>query len=136
MGRYLKNTKFKSAGYVLGVPVGSPSLTTESPVDGLMRYNSASNALEYFSLGSWINVAHSGSAVSKDTFVGTGLTAQFGPMTYAYLSGDEARVLVFVNTVFQNPGVDYLFNGTPTLTFNTTPPMDAVIIVLHGYAGA
>ena len=119
----------------MGVPLGSPSLVTESPVDGLMRYNTSNNTLEYYSLGAWRNVAQSGSgSVVKDTFTGTGSVAAFGPMTYNYLSGDEAKVLVFVNTVFQNPGVDYTFSGTSTISFTTTPPVGATIILIHGYA--
>jgi hypothetical protein len=135
MGRYLKNTKFRSAGHVLGVPIGSNTLVTESPVDGLLRYNTSNSTLEFYSGGVWVSVLlSSGSPIVKDSFVGNGITDVFGPMSYSYSSGNEARAMVFVNTVFQDPGVDFTFDGSTDITFSTVPPNNADIVVLHGYA--
>ena len=136
MGRHLKNTVFKSASHAMGVPVGSTTLGPDSPVDGLMRFNTATNALEYYALGAWVAVANIGSgSATKDSFVGDGTTVSYA-MTYAYASGKEPTVMVFVNTVFQNPGIDFTFNGTSGITFTTVPPNNSTIIVLHGYASA
>ena len=56
-------------------------------------------------------------------------------MSYSYSNGDEPQVLVFLNTVYQNPGVNYTFDGSDDITFTSTPPNSATILVLHNYAG-
>jgi hypothetical protein len=55
-------------------------------------------------------------------------------MSKTYTSGQEAQVLVFLNTVYQNPGVNYTFNGTTNIHFTSVPGAAAVILVLHNIA--
>jgi hypothetical protein len=47
MGHLLKNTKFKTAGYALGVPGSISSSGPDNPVVGQMRYNTTTNKLEF-----------------------------------------------------------------------------------------
>jgi hypothetical protein len=55
-------------------------------------------------------------------------------MSKTYNSGQEAQVLVFLNTVYQNPGINYTFNGTTNIHFTSVPTGGAVILVLHNIA--
>lgn len=134
MGRYLKNTVFKSGSYALGVPTGSTTVTPDSPQPGQTRYNESNSQLEFYNDGQWNTVAKEGSVtVVKDTFTGNAVADTFGPMSYSYNAGQEAQVLVFLNTVFQNPGVNYSFsNAAPdTIQFTSTPANLAAIVILH-----
>ena len=135
MGRLLKNTVFKSGSYTLGIPNGSSSVGPDSAVNGQTRYNLTTGKLEFYDDSAWQTFAREGSVtITKDTFTGDNVNSVFGPMSFSYAAGQEARVLVFLNTVFQNPGVNYTFNGTTNITFTSTPPLSAVIVVLHGYS--
>lgn len=134
MGRLLKNTVFKSGSYALGVPVGSTTITPSAPVVGQTRYNTSTSKLEFYNASTWNAVAREGHvALVKDTFTGNAVATDF-TMTSTYNSGQELQVLVFLNTVYQNPGVNYTFNGTSTIHFTSTPPDAATILVLHNIA--
>jgi hypothetical protein len=131
MGRLLKNTVFKTGSYALGVPVGSSSIGPDVPVTGQTRYNTSTSKLEFYSGSTWNAVAKEGEVtITKDTFAGDNVVSTF-TMTKTYNAGQEPQVLVFLNTVYQNPGINYTFNGTTTITFTSVPTTSAVILVLH-----
>jgi hypothetical protein len=132
MGRLLKNTVFKSGSYALGVPVGSSTISPDVPVVGQTRYSTTTNKLEFYNNSVWNAVAKEGNVtITKDSFTGNNVATDF-TMSSTYTSGQEAQVLVFLNTVHQNPGVNYTFNGTTSIHFTSTPPAAATILVLHG----
>lgn len=132
MGRMLKNTVFKTGSYALGVPVGSSTIGPDAPTVGQARWNTTTSKMEFYNGSAWQSFAKEGSTtVVKDTFTGDNTNSAFGPMSYSYSASQEPQVLVFLNTVFQNPGVNYTFNGTTNITFTSTPPLNAAIIVLH-----
>jgi hypothetical protein len=134
MGRLLKNTVFKTGSYALGIPVGSSTITPSVPVIGQTRYNTSNNKLEFYNNATWNAIAREGSTtIVKDTFAGDAIIANF-TMSIPYSSGQELQVLVFVNTVYQNPGINYTFNGTTNIHFTSIPPESAVILVLHNFA--
>lgn len=134
MGHLLKNTVFKTGSYALGVPVGSSSIGPDAPVNGQTRYNTSTSKLEFYNNSVWNAVAKEGNVtITKDTFTGNNIATDF-TMSSSYDSGSEAQVLVFLNTVFQNPGINYTFNGTATIHFTSTPADLATIIVLHNIA--
>jgi len=136
MGRHLKNTVLRSGSYSVVVPSGTNAMGPDSPIDGQLRFNQTLEKIEYRANGKWLQIAHEGaSMVTKDVFVGDGSTVSFN-MTYSYPAGQEAQVLVFANTVFQNPGVDYTFNGSYAIDFATTPIVNATILVLHNFASS
>jgi hypothetical protein len=135
MGRLLKNTVFKSGSYTLGIPTGTSSVGPDSAVPGQTRFNTTTGKLEFYDDGAWQAFAREGSAtITKDTFTGDNVNSVFGPMSFSYSASQEAQVLVFLNTVFQNPGVNYTFDGTTNITFTSIPPSSATIVLLHGFS--
>ena len=132
MGRLLKNTVFKNGSHALGLPSGTSAERPDAPVVGQTRYSTTSNKLEFYNNSVWNAIAKEGSAtIVKDAFTGNNVATDF-TMTSSYIAGQEAQVLAFVNTVYQNPGVNYTFNGSATIHFTSTPGAAAVILVLHG----
>ena len=135
MGRSLKNTKIKVGETTAKLPGGSTTLRPGSSSNGQIRYNTTDNVLEAYVNGAWASLRTTGAAsITKDTFTGDGSTLAYGPMSFSYTAGQEKLVLVFINNVFQNPGVAFTFDGTTTITFTSPPPDTHTIVVLHGYA--
>jgi hypothetical protein len=125
MGHMLKNTKFRSGSYALGIPVGSTTIGPSNPVVGQTRWNTTTNRLEY----------HTGNvSVVKDSFTGDNTNSVFGPMSYTYTAGQEAQVIAVVNNVIQNPGVGFEFMGNTSIKFTSAPTTSAAIYVLHNFA--
>lgn len=117
------------------LPGGSTTLRPSSSSNGQIRYNTTDNVLEAYINGSWSTLRVAGAAsITKDTFTGDGSTLVFGPMSFSYTAGQEKTVLVFINNVFQNPGVAFTFDGTTNITFTSPPPLGHTIVLLHGYA--
>jgi hypothetical protein len=135
MGRMLKNTKFKTGSYALGLPVGTSSVGPDSPTVGQTRWNTTTTAFEYYDGSNWYQIAHQGNVtIVKDSFTGDNTNQVFGPMSYSYNTGQEAQVLAVVNNVIQNPGVGYTFFGNSSIYFSSTPTMSAPIYILHNFA--
>jgi len=117
------------------LPGGSTTLRPSSSSNGQIRYNTTDNVLEAYINGSWSALRVAGAtSITKDTFTGDGSTLVFGPMSFTYSAGQEKTVLVFINNVFQNPGVAFTFDGTTNITFTSPPPLGHTIVLLHGYA--
>jgi hypothetical protein len=136
MGRYVKNTELKSGDSAVRAPTGTNAERPTNAVSGQIRYNTSLSKLEFYDNDSWEQVGKEGSVtIVKDTFTGNASADTFGPMSYSYTNGEEPQVLVFLNTVYQNPGVNYTFDGSDDITFTSTPPNSATILVLHNYAG-
>lgn len=138
----LKNTEFKSGSYALGVPVGTSSIGPDSPVDGQLRYNDTNNQLQFYDNSVWNSLARQGNvAVVRDSFTGNANITVYGPMSLSYgiSSNQEQQVLVFLNTVYQDPINQYTFVanvGNPALTdiqFAAVPD-GANIRVIHNLA--
>ena len=135
MGHMLKNTKFRSGSYALGIPVGSATIGPSNPVVGQTRWNTTTNRLEYHTGSAWYAVAHEGNvSIVKDSFTGDNTNSVFGPMSYTYTAGQEAQVIAVVNNVIQNPGVGFEFMGNTSIKFTSAPTTSAAIYVLHNFA--
>lgn len=135
MAHMLKNRSIPTASYAVRVPVGTNTVAPNAPVVGQTRWNTDTSRLEYYTGSVWHKVAHEGNVtIVKDSFTGDNVNSNFGPMSYSYNGGSENQVLVFLNTVFQNPGVNYTFNGNTTITFTSVPPTSASIVILHNFA--
>ena len=135
MGHMLKNTKFRSGSYALGIPVGSNSIGPEYPVVGQTRWNSSTSKLEYHTGSAWQAVAHEGTTtIVKDSFTGDNVNSVFGPMSYSYTAGQESQVIAVVNNVIQNPGVGFEFMGNTSIKFTSIPTTSAAIYILHNFA--
>ena len=127
----LKNTVFKNGSYALGLPVGSSTVTPDSPVVGQTHWNTSTSKFEYYNGSTWQAVAHEGNAVlTRDNFTGNNVQTSF-TMTYSYASGQESQVLVFVGTVVQIPVTNYTFNGTTSIQFLAAPSLGAAISIIH-----
>ena len=137
MGRYLKNTEIKSAGYALRVPMGTGSIGPSSPVTGQIRFNQDNMSVEFYLTNSWKQIARVGSVEVKiSTFDGDGATLIFGPMEQAVSFANE--IMVFIGGVYQLPGINYTVNGTTSITFTSAPPAPTApgsntnkIVVIH-----
>jgi len=121
---------FGSTG-ALGMPVGITAQQPSSPFEGMFRYNSDNDKFEYYANGSWKIVRAEGTAtITKDTFTGDGSTTNFGPMSFTV--ADENTILVYIQNVWQEGGVNYTVSGT-TISFTSSPPLNHKIVVLHGF---
>lgn len=134
MGHMLKNTKFRSGSYALGLPVGSSSIGPDAPTVGQTRWNTSTSKFEFYTGTVWLAVAHEGNVtIVQDGFTGNALLSDYGPMSYSYQPGDEAQVLVFNGAVFQIPGTNYTFYGNTTIHFTGAVSEGAAITILHNY---
>jgi hypothetical protein len=131
MGRMLKNTVFKSASYALGIPVGSSTITPDSPTVGQTLWNSSTNKLEYYNGTIWEAVAHEGNVtLVRDSFTGNNVQTDFN-MSISYSAGEQNKVLVFVGTVVQQPTTNYVFTGGAVIQFLAAPSSGSDISVIH-----
>jgi len=131
MGRMLKNTVFKSASYALGVPVGSSTITPDSPVVGQTLWNSSTSRLEFYNGSSWQGVAREGNVtLVRDSFTGNSVQTDF-TMSISYSAGEQNKVLVFVGTVVQQPTTNYTFTGGAVIQFLAAPSSGSDISVIH-----
>jgi hypothetical protein len=81
---------------------------------------------------SWYSIGYEGKvSIVKDVYAGDGVSTGF-TMSVAHDSGNEAEVLVFVGSIYQNPGVAYVTNGT-AIDFTSPPDLDSPIIMLHNF---
>jgi len=134
MGRFLKNAVTKSGTTAITFPRGTSADRPSAPLDGAHRYNTSINRVEFYDDGVWhIHAKEDPVTIVKNTFAGDNSTSDF-TMSNTYTLGQEAQVLVYVNTVWQNPGVNYIFNGSTNIHFTSVPGTAAVIVVLHNYA--
>ena len=131
----LKNTRFKTGSYALGLPIGTSSVGPDSPVRGQTRWNTTTNRFEYYTGSSWLAVAHEGNVtIVADSFTGNTGQTDFSPMSYSYTGGQEAQVIVHVGTVYQIPGVNYTFYGNTQIHFTSAPTIGSAITILHNFA--
>ena len=150
MGRFVKNYNLSpTAQYSVVVPgfnpIGSISPSTlrpQYPVEGQIRYTgnianlSEARTLEFWANSSWKQVASVGIVdIRKDSASGDGAATVFGMPNAprAYTAGQESQVLVFIGGVFQNPGVNYVFNGTTNITFLSPVPFGQIWVALHNF---
>lgn len=132
MGRYVKNKELKSGSYSIRFPQGSGAVGPNSPVNGLVRYNTIRSRPESFYVNRWRSmIGNEIDVPAKDTFYGDGYTVEFSPMSYPYPAGNEIFLLVFIQNVFQNPGIAYLIDNYK-ITFTSPPPSGHAVVVLHG----
>jgi len=136
MAHMLKNTRFKTASYALGLPVGTSSVGPDSPVVGQARWNTTTSRFEYYTGSAWLATAHEGNVtiVADKSFVGNSTRVLFEPMSYSYSSGQEAQVIVFVGTVYQIPVTNYTFAGNSSIQFSSAPSNLSSITILHNFA--
>jgi hypothetical protein len=135
MGHMLKNTVVRTGSRSLGIPQAATTSRPNPAVAGQTQWSTTNSRLEYYNGTSWQGIAHEGNVtITKNTFTTDGTNTNYGPMSYSYTAGQEAQVLVFLATVYQNPGVNYTFLGNTTIKFTSTPTTGQTVLVLHNYA--
>ena len=129
MGYFLKNRQFQSGSTGMVIPTGSSATRPDSPVFGLMRYNTDIGLIEFFNGTIFQSVATSGGVnYTVDTFTGDGSTVAFN-MSEAESNADE--IIVFVGSLYQIPVTNYTVDGSVTITFTSAPPSGVPINVIH-----
>jgi hypothetical protein len=114
-----------------GIAVGGTASRPADPSEGEFRYNSDTNALEYFDGAVYRSISYAGTvAVTQDSFTGDGSTLAF-TMSTSVTGNEEQRVIVAVGNVFQNPASAYTVSGT-TCTFTSPPGSSETITIIHG----
>jgi hypothetical protein len=129
MGYFLKNRQFQSGSTGMVIPTGSSATRPDSPVFGLMRYNTDIGLIEFFNGSIFQSVAVSGGVnYTVDTFTGTGSQTVF-TMSISESSADE--IIVFVGSLYQIPVTNYTVDGGYDITFTSAPPDGVPINVIH-----
>jgi len=129
MGYFVKNRQFQSGSTGMVIPSGSTATRPDSPVFGLMRYNTDSGFIEYFNGSLFQNLATSGGVnYTVDNFTGTGSQTVF-TMSTTVSQADE--IIVFVGSLYQIPVTNYTVDGSYDITFESPPPLDIPINVIH-----
>ena len=132
MARLLKNPDVAQGALGVRLPIGSSTLS-DTPVDGVVRFNSTNSKVEFYYNGSWNQIAKIGTVnIVKDTFTTANATTYYGPMTYSYTAGNEANVVVFVGGVYQQPSTNYTFVGNTYIALSpTNGEYGQTITVIH-----
>jgi hypothetical protein len=134
MGKLLKNPELAPGALGARLPIGT-SVTSDTPVDGVIRFNSTNSKVELYYNNQWNQIAKIGTVnIVTDTFTTADGVTSYGPMSYSYNSGQEASVLVFVGGVQQKPITNYTFDGTTSISLNpTTGTANQTITILHNF---
>ena len=117
------------------VPVGPsserPSAKGYTDVDGMLRYNSTTNALEYYGSGAWNNTGSVITVITSRTFSNSsgdigGNVDGTNVIFTLNANATSSSTLVTINGVMQIPTIAYSISGT-TLTFTEAPAIGDVI---------
>jgi hypothetical protein len=136
MGKLLKNPDIAQGALGVRLPVATSAIS-DTPVDGVIRFNQTNSKVELYYNSQWNKIAKIGTVeIVTDTFTTADNQTQYSPMSYSYISGQESSVLVFVGGVQQKPNVNYSFTGGVasniiTLSPSTSGDAGQTVIVIH-----
>jgi len=129
MGYFLKNRQFQSGSSGMVIPTGSSATRPESPVFGLIRYNTDIGLIEFFNGSIFQSLAASGGInYTVDTFTGTGSQTVF---TMSEVVSNAEDIIVFVGSLYQLPTSNYTVDGGYDITFTSAPPAGVPVNVIH-----
>jgi hypothetical protein len=119
MGRYLKNTSTR-VGYALRLPSATDSGPEPSNlVDGLIRYNSQRDRVQFTFNGAWLDLAIIGNVdIQTQSLVGDSVEDEF---TLDRSISSAQDIMVFIGGVYQQPTENYTVSGN-LITFTSPPP--------------
>jgi hypothetical protein len=108
-----------------------PSGKGFTDVDGMIRYNTTTEALEYYGAGSWNNAGTSFTVITARTFANASgdLSGNVDGSNTTFtlaVNGTTAGTMVAINGVMQIPSTAYTVTGS-TLTFTEAPALGDVI---------
>lgn len=133
MARFLKNPDISSNSQAVRLPIVPSASYGDSPVNGIIRFNQATNRIEFFYNNAWNQIAKIGSVqLVVDNITGDGVSTTF---TMAQPESDATAIAVFIGGVYQIPSTNYTVNATTTITFTSPPPAPGVnpnqIVIIH-----
>lgn len=129
MGYFVKNRQFQSGSTGMVIPTGTSATRPDSPVFGLMRYNTDIGLIEYFNGSIFQSLATSGGInYTVDAFTGDGSQTVF-TMSTTVSNADD--IIVFVGSLYQIPTTNYTVDGGYDITFESAPPDGVPINVIH-----
>lgn len=129
MGYFVKNRQLQSGSSGVVLPAGSTLQRPEAPAFGLIRFNTDSGLIEFFNGVIFQSLSASGGVTyTVDSFTGNGVQTVFS-MTQVESTAQD--IIVFVGSIYQEPGTAYTVNGTIDITFTSAPPNGVPVNVLH-----
>jgi len=133
MARFLKNPELSPGSLAARLPIVPSSSYGDSPSNGVIRFNSDTNRIEFYYSGAWNQVAKIGTVqLVVDDFVGNGVDTGF---VMSQVESDATAIAVFIGGVYQIPNTNYTVNSTTNISFTSAPPAPGVnpnqIIVIH-----
>ncbi len=129
MGTFLKNREIQSGSTGIRIPTGSAANRPDSPVFGMIRYNTDSGLVEFYNGTLWATLSAGGSvSYTVDDFTGDGSTTVF---VMSEAESDETQIIVFVGSIYQDPATAYTVDGGFNITFTSAPPAGIPINVIH-----
>jgi hypothetical protein len=141
MARLLKNPDLSRSGTTAAkLPIVPSGSLGDAPTDGLIRFNQATNRIDFYYNNAWNQVAKIGTVpIAIDGLNNTLLTVdgqnQY-TMSYNYTNGQENNVLVFVGGVQQQANVNYHFSYSVStnqiyITPSTSGDAGQPILIIH-----
>jgi hypothetical protein len=129
MGNFLKNREIISGSTGIRIPTGSAANRPDSPVFGMIRYNTDSGLVEFYNGSVWASLSAAGGVTyTVDDFTGDGSTTIF---VMSEAESDETQLIVFVGSIYQDPATAYTVDGGFNITFTSAPPAGIPINVIH-----
>ena len=133
MGRFLKTASAPGAGVAQAnsVAKGNSNNRPTKPKTGDFRFNTDTDAIEYWTGTTWKYSAPAGEVeLDIDDFTGDGSTTTF---TMAAEPSHAKQILVFIGSVYQDFSSAYTVTADE-ITFTSAPPNGETIKVIHHMA--
>ena len=135
MARLLKNPDLAQGSTAARLPIVPSGSQGDAPVTGLIRFNQATNRIEFYYNNQWNQIAKIGTVQLVVDTIGTGdgFTSIFN---MSQSESDPTAIAVFIGGVYQQPITNYTVNGSLAVTFTSPPPAPTgmspnQIIVIH-----
>jgi len=134
MGRHIKYPELDGAAQSIQIPTGTTAEQPVNPEEGMIRYNTTLNMLEFYNGVTFVQLqggSGGASTITRDAFTMDGSTLSYGPLTFEPKA--DQNILVFIEGVFQKDDT-YSISGT-TITLSSTLPGDGgkTLSVIHGF---
>lgn len=133
MGRFLKTTQALGVATAQAVSIakGNSNNRPKAPKVGDFRFNTDTDAIEYWTGNEWKYSAPAGEVdLQIDDFTGDGSTTTF---TMAAEPSHGKQILVFIGSVYQDYSTAYTVTADE-ITFTSAPPNGETIKVIHHLA--
>jgi hypothetical protein len=129
MPTFLKNRELQSGSTGIRIPTGSAANRPDSPVFGMIRYNTDLGLVEFYNGTIWQAMSAGGSiSYTVDDFTGDGSTEIF---VMSIAESNEEQIIVFVGSIYQDPLTAYTVDGGFNIEFTSAPPNTVPINVIH-----